>query len=332
MRLNLRQVTMVLLLVLPLAGLVSGLASPASAFLGVAQVTTPPLSTSTTFSPTVTTTVSTSLTTTSTTTSNSVTSTSTTTTSTSTSFSYTATQSSTTTTTSISTSFTGTETDTSTSLTTTSITSTQTTTSTSTFSAATYQFPSCLIATATFGSELAPEVQFLRDFRDNQILHTAVGSAFMIAFNAWYYSFSPNVAGYESNHLVERTVMKGVLYPLIGILKLSSMTFTAAGAFPELAATLSGLVATSLIGAFYLGLPLSLVRGKIRRLRGMRAQRTLERILALLLLGGLAVLGLGEILTSTTLLMASSATVALSMLFLSAAFTSDMIARRLGTR
>src|SRR3989338_4423942 len=33
----------------------------------------------------------------------------------------------------------------------------------------------CLIATATFGSELAPQVQFLREIRDNTVLSTASG-------------------------------------------------------------------------------------------------------------------------------------------------------------
>jgi len=151
----------------------------------------------------------------------------------------------------------------------------------------------------------------------------------MIAFNAWYYSFSPNVAGYESNHLVERTVMKGVLYPLIGILKLSSLTFSATSAVPELAALLSGLVASSLIGAFYLGLPLSLIRAKIRRLRASKAQRTLERMLAVTLLGGILALLVGELLAAPVLLMIASVTIVLSSLFLSAVFTSGRIASKL---
>jgi len=151
----------------------------------------------------------------------------------------------------------------------------------------------------------------------------------MIAFNAWYYSFSPNVAGYLNSHGVERTIMKGVLYPLIGILKLSSVTFSATSAFPELAALFSGLVASSLIGAFYLGLPLSLVRARIRRLRGSRAQGTLEWALTVLVLGGLVALGLGEIFQSMALLMIASVTIILSTLFLSATFTSGRIARKL---
>jgi hypothetical protein len=150
----------------------------------------------------------------------------------------------------------------------------------------------------------------------------------MLAFNAWYYSFSPYVAGYISTHSFERTAMMGVLVPLVGILEISSATFSAASAFPEFAAVISGLVASSLIGAVYLGLPLSLLRARVRRLRGSRAQ-TLERILAAMLLGGLGVLVVGELLTSPVLLMISSATVVLSTLFLSAAFTSGRIARKL---
>ena len=55
----------------------------------------------------------------------------------------------------------------------------------------------CLIATAAFGSELTPQVQYLRHFRDHYILSTASGTAFMKVFNTVYYSFSPQVAEYE---------------------------------------------------------------------------------------------------------------------------------------
>ena len=48
----------------------------------------------------------------------------------------------------------------------------------------------CLIATATYGSELAPEVQKLREIRDNTLLQTESGKLFMGTFNDFYYSFS----------------------------------------------------------------------------------------------------------------------------------------------
>jgi len=189
--------------------------------------------------------------------------------------------------------------------------------------------PSCLIATASYGSELSPEVQLLRGFRDNSILKTSSGSAFMIAFNAWYYSFSPNVASYLNSHGVERTIMKSVLYPLIGILFVSSHVFSATSAFPEFAAILSGLLASSLIGAFYVGLPLSLIRTKIRRLRSWEMQRVLEKILGASLLIGLAGMLLGEFLTYTPLMIVSTSATVLASLFLAALATSAALSKRL---
>ena len=186
-----------------------------------------------------------------------------------------------------------------------------------------------MIATATYGSELSPEVQLLRNFRDNQILKTAAGSAFMIAFNAWYYSFSPAVASQISTSPAEMTVMKGVLYPLIGILKFSSLTFSVANALPELAALLSGLVASSLIGVVYVGLPFSLLRAKVLRLKGSNVQGWLERLLALALAAGVSALSIGELFGSTALLMVASVLVVLSALFFAGIFTSGRIAKKL---
>lgn len=113
----------------------------------------------------------------------------------------------------------------------------------------------CLIASATFESELAPEVQFLRDFRDQQILHTFAGSAFMDLFNSWYYSFSPNVAEYESGHAVTRELLRVLLYPLIGILHVSSEIYTIVGFQPEIGVLAAGVLASTLIGFVYLSLP-----------------------------------------------------------------------------
>ena len=101
----------------------------------------------------------------------------------------------------------------------------------------------------------------------------------MVAFNAWYYSFSPYVANYIANHWVERTIMKGVLYPLIGMLFLTNAVFTAAAPYPEFAALLSGLIASSLIGAFYLGLPIGFLRARVRRLRNWKGERLFEQSL-----------------------------------------------------
>ena len=185
--------------------------------------------------------------------------------------------------------------------------------------------PRCLIATATYGSEVAPEVQLLRNFRDYSIMKTQAGSNFMVVFNAWYYSFSPGVANYLSTHWVERTIMKAILYPLIAILYLTSRLFSATSASPELAATSSGLFASSLLGAFYLGLPLSLIRARVRRFRRTRVP---ARSLSVALIAALVGLFLGEILVSPILMMVSSAVVVLSTMFLAALEASGRIARK----
>jgi len=73
----------------------------------------------------------------------------------------------------------------------------------------------CLIATAAFGSEMASQVQFLRELRDNTILQTQSGTAFMTGFNQFYYSFSPAVADYERENPMFKEAVKVTLTPLL---------------------------------------------------------------------------------------------------------------------
>ena len=76
----------------------------------------------------------------------------------------------------------------------------------------------CLIATAAFGSEMAPQVQFLREIRDNTVLQTESGSAFMTGFNQFYYSFSPAVADYERENPAFKETVKFALTPMLASL------------------------------------------------------------------------------------------------------------------
>jgi len=78
----------------------------------------------------------------------------------------------------------------------------------------------CLIATATFGTEMAPQVQFLREIRDNIVLQTESGTNFMTAFNQFYYSFSPVIADYERENPIFKEVVKLALTPLLASLTL----------------------------------------------------------------------------------------------------------------
>jgi len=84
----------------------------------------------------------------------------------------------------------------------------------------------CLIATATFGSELASQVQQLRELRDNTLLQTVSGTAFMTGFNQLYYSFSPTIADWERVSPIFKEVVKTSITPLLtslSILKHVSM-------------------------------------------------------------------------------------------------------------
>ncbi len=73
----------------------------------------------------------------------------------------------------------------------------------------------CLIATAAFGSELAPQVQMLREIRDNTVLSTTSGTAFMIGFNQFYYSFSPTIADWERENPIFQDAVRIAITPLL---------------------------------------------------------------------------------------------------------------------
>jgi hypothetical protein len=76
----------------------------------------------------------------------------------------------------------------------------------------------CLIATATYGSEMATQVQQLRELRDNQLLQTESGSAFIGIFNDIYYSFSPTIADYERENPMFKETVKLAITPMLSTL------------------------------------------------------------------------------------------------------------------
>ena len=82
----------------------------------------------------------------------------------------------------------------------------------------------CLIATATFDSEFSPQVQQLREIRDNHLLKTQSGTEFMILFNSVYYSFSPYVADYERENLLVKESVKILITPMLYSLSILNYT------------------------------------------------------------------------------------------------------------
>ena len=125
----------------------------------------------------------------------------------------------------------------------------------------------CLIATAAYGTELAPQVQMLREIRDGKLLPTESGAAFMSAFNALYYSFSPAVADLERESPALRAIVRGAMAPMLHSLSLMGL----ADGVSEQQTILLGTAVIMLNVAMYAGAPavaaLEVQRG-MARLRG----------------------------------------------------------------
>ena len=81
----------------------------------------------------------------------------------------------------------------------------------------------CLVATAVFGSELAPQVQFLREVRDSTVMSTSSGSAFMAGFNQVYYSFSPAVADMARENPIFGDIVRAFITPMVSTLSIMAM-------------------------------------------------------------------------------------------------------------
>ncbi len=75
----------------------------------------------------------------------------------------------------------------------------------------------CFIATAAYGSALEPEVQTLRDFRDEKLLTNELGTEFVET----YYKYSPAIADVIREHDSLKILTRAVLTPIIYAVKIS---------------------------------------------------------------------------------------------------------------
>jgi hypothetical protein len=281
-KLNPRTLAITLLLMVGILAALMATNSPAN--LAVATqtcgingcVSTPPLSSTTSYQYTGTSvsTISSTSTTVSTGISSSTTSTSATTTSTF--FSYTSTISTTITTTSYSTIYTHTQTSSNTFIST--LSSTQI--STATFTNLVTQkgvtgTTNCPVSYVTNGNRLQPYAQFLRNFRNNEIQNTTAGRTFLTTFNAWYYSWAPSATYSAATNPYAYTAIQTTVVPLLGILYASYYTYGFVAPFSsEAAAITSGLVAASLIGLVYVA-PIAYVATRLLRRRVSLTRLTL---------------------------------------------------------
>ena len=125
----------------------------------------------------------------------------------------------------------------------------------------------CLIVTATFGSPLASEVQLVRSFRDESIVKSYTGSRFMPGFNAWYYSFSPQVSSYINEHPFTKPAMRVLITPILQIVLIAQVMYSFLSFNPELATIAAIIVGSTLFGLIYI-FPTAMAGVWIARLRG----------------------------------------------------------------
>jgi len=143
----------------------------------------------------------------------------------------------------------------------------------------------CLVATAFYGTPLSPAVQELRRFRDEVVLKTSFGAAFMAAFNDWYYRFSPAVAEAERENAFLRAGVRFVLQPLLLILKAFKRLYEHLPFNPEVNMLLVWAAVSPLIGAVYLSPPVLTAYAITRARRDIRLK------------GGLVMAGAFSLLT-----------------------------------
>lgn len=81
----------------------------------------------------------------------------------------------------------------------------------------------CLVATAAYGSEFAPQVQALREIRDGTLYSTEAGTSFMGGFNDVYYAFSPAIADLEREHPAFKEAVRLAISPMLASLGIMSL-------------------------------------------------------------------------------------------------------------
>ena len=189
--------------------------------------------------------------------------------------------------------------------------------------------PTCLIASAAYGSDLSPQVQALRMFRDRLVLSTFAGTQFMKVFNAWYYSFSPTIARLISNSPSLSLAARALIYPLIGILNIASSAYAVFSFNSELGVTIAGLVASSLIGLVYHTPWITALLIAVKKRRGLSLRIIYLTPFAGAWILSLVLIGIAEILLAPILMMIATAAFVLLSLGLSAVGAATLIARRL---
>ena len=140
----------------------------------------------------------------------------------------------------------------------------------------------------------------------------------MNVFNAWYYSFSPQVADYERQQPWLQQSVRVTIYPLLGILQTAESAYTIIPG--EYGSIIAGLVASSLIGAVYFS-PIAL------SIKQVRKNRLDYRLAIAVIAASLISVAIAIIVNSVPALMVTTALLVICTLSIVAIYSAEAIYR-----
>jgi hypothetical protein len=118
--------------------------------------------------------------------------------------------------------------------------------------------PGCIIATATYGSKMAPEVAYMRYVRDNMIGSNEIGRQIVTNWNVFYYSWSPPIAQYIRDYEPLQLVFRIILTPLVGIIHITALIYSKSALIsPTFVSVISFMFAAFSSILIFISLPLS---------------------------------------------------------------------------
>ncbi len=126
----------------------------------------------------------------------------------------------------------------------------------------------CIIATAAYGSAMAPEVVYMRHVRDNMIGSSQTGRTLVNGWNTFYYSWSPPLAQLIASNDALQSTFRVLLLPLVGIIHLTASIYTlTATVNTSFAAVIAFLSAAITSTAIYVVTPLFIILQIRKRFR-----------------------------------------------------------------
>lgn len=135
--------------------------------------------------------------------------------------------------------------------------------------------PTCVIASAAFGSTMAPEVAYMRYVRDQLIGSSHLGRTLVDAFNAFYYSWSPQVAQTVGSSSFLQASFRILLLPVVLAVHAAAMSFVGISGLTgsaNAASAVAFVLAASMCVVAYVVLPLTVCLKFVQAMRRSRRE------------------------------------------------------------